>query len=472
MLNAGHRDSALHYLSLAGISEMIARGAVSPVELTRDLLARIERLNPRLNAYLLVREDEALQQAAKAEAELRAGRRRGPLHGVPIAIKDLFHVQGAPTSFASPAFKDFVADEDATIVRRLRNAGAVILGHLHLHEGAFAAHHREIGDCISPWNPDYWPGGSSSGSGVATAAGLCYGALGTDTGGSIRFPCAGSGVTGLKVTWGRTSRHGVLPLSESLDTIGPMARTAEDCAIMLEAFAGADPLDPTSLDEPVPSYSGALEGTRGALGLRIGVDERHLTEKVNGEVSAAIMEAVATLRHLGATLVPVSVPDRKAAIRAALAITDAECARFHKASFLKNSAAYDEALAGAIERGLRCDPSALADAYLVKARFSGELARFMRDLDAFASPIYPQIALRYETFDEDLDDLDAFVGYTSPYNLTGSPAIAFPVGLSSVGMPIGMQLVGGHLGEATLLVLAHAYQQASDWHTRHPPAFS
>lgn len=471
MLKSDSREGSLHYLQLVEVAGMIDRREVSPVELTRDMLERIGQFNSKLNAYLSVRSEAAMEEAAAAGAEILAGRKRSPLHGVPIGIKDLFHLQGLPTSFASRAFKAVVAQEDATIIRRLKEAGAIILGQLHLHEGAFAAHLPEIGNCISPWNPEYWPGGSSSGSGAALAAGLCYGALGTDTGGSIRFPSAASGVTGLKVTWGRTSRHGVLPLSESLDTIGPMARSAADCAAMLGIFAGADPRDPTSLDAPVPDYLGKLSEVSGAKGMRIGIDESHIGQGVNGEVAAAIGEAVDVLRRIGATSVPVKVPDRKEAIRAALMITDAECAQFHSQFGPQHDAEYGEALAGAIERGLSYSATELARAYIVKMRFAGEMARFMKDLDAFVAPIYPQIALRYATFDEDLDDLDAFVGYTIPYNLTGNPAIAFPVAFSSVNMPIGMQLVGGHLGEVRLLQLAHAFQQVTSWHRVRPSSF-
>ncbi|MDE1994037.1 MAG: Asp-tRNA(Asn)/Glu-tRNA(Gln) amidotransferase GatCAB subunit A, partial [Rhizobiaceae bacterium] len=211
---------------------------------------------------------------------------------MPIAIKDLFHTKGVQSTFGTLAYRDFIADEDATIVKRLRMSGAVILGRLHLHEGAFGEHHPSLGRCLNPWNKDYWPGGSSSGSGAATAAGLCFGSLGTDTGGSIRFPAAANGVTGLKPTWGRTSRHGVFPLAPSLDTIGPMTRSAADAAAMFDAFAGPDPLDPTSLAAPAPSYLGALDGILGARGFRIGIDDAYLNGGVDSETAMAISGAI------------------------------------------------------------------------------------------------------------------------------------------------------------------------------------
>ncbi len=279
MLKSAALADSIHYASLTEVSGLIARGELSPVALTETMLGRIDALNPTLNAYLLVTSESALAEAATAEAEIKAGRWRGPLHGIPIGLKDLFETRGFPTTFGTISQK-VVSDRDATIVHRLKQAGAVILGHLHLHEGAFADHHPRLGNCINPWNADYWPGGSSSGSGSATAAGLCYASLGTDTGGSIRFPSAACGVTGLKVTWGRTSRFGVFALAKSLDTIGPMARSAADCAAMLSAFAGPDQNDPTCLDAPVPDYLAELEGVYGARDLRIGVDEVYLSDGV------------------------------------------------------------------------------------------------------------------------------------------------------------------------------------------------
>jgi amidase len=223
MLEKLSETTALHYASLLEVSALIASGDVSPLTVTERMLERIAAVDPGINSYLSVTADSALSEARAAKAEIDSGRHRGPLHGVPIAIKDLFHTKGVPSTFGSVAYKDFVSDKDATIVHRLRMSGAVILGRLHLHEGAYGEHHPALPRCNNPWNGDYWPGGSSSGSGAATAAGLCYGSLGTDTGGSIRFPSAANGVTGLKVTWGRTSRYGVHALADSLDTIGPIA---------------------------------------------------------------------------------------------------------------------------------------------------------------------------------------------------------------------------------------------------------
>ena len=390
---------------------------------------------------------------------------------MPIAIKDLFHTKGTPSTFGTIAYKNFVADEDATLVHRLRMAGAVILGRLHLHEGAFGEHHPELGRCLNPWNEAYWPGGSSSGSGSATAAGLCFGCLGTDTGGSIRFPSAANGVTGLKVTWGRVSRAGVFPLAESLDTIGPMARSAADAAAMLDFLAGSDPGDPTSLSAPVPAYLAGLEGVRGAMGFRIGLDEAYVETGVDGETVAAIGEAVRVFRDLGATIMPVTVPDRTDAIAAQLIITDTESARFHKPVYEADKRKFGQQLAAAMERGLAADPIALAGAYIARDRFKGEMARMFVGVDALISPIYPMVGARYDEMDGLLSDLSRFLGFTSPYNVSGSPSLTLPCGMSRVGVPLGMQLIGPHLSEAALLRAGYAFQQATDWHTRRPPNF-
>jgi amidase len=468
MLERTPSSDDLHYASLMEVSDLIGRREISPVALTKQMLERIGALNPSLNAYLLVTADTAIAAAEAAEAEIAAGRRRGPLHGVPIGIKDLFEVKGSPASFATTAY-NVVSDKDATIIHRLKTAGAVILGQLHLHEGAFAEHHPALGDCINPWGAEYWPGGSSSGSGSATAAGLCYASLGTDTGGSIRFPSAACGVTGLKVTWGRTSRFGVFALADSLDTIGPMARSAADCAAMLAAFAGADPNDPTSFNAPVPDYLAGLDGVLGARGFRFGIDESYLSDGIDPEVSGSIARAIEVFKGLGATIVPVKVPDRKAAGRAALAITDAECAWWHKPVYAEKKDQYGPALGKAIERGMAQDPQVLAEAYITQTRFRGTLTRFFAGIDALISPIYPQVAIRYDEMDKALENLDGLVGYTSPYNLAGVPALTFPCGFAENGMPIGVQLIGPHLSEGPLLAAAHAFQQVTHFHTQRPP---
>ncbi|WP_158218026.1 amidase [Marinibacterium profundimaris] len=459
-----------HYSALTDVSAAVRRGAASPVALTEALLTRIAEVDPTLNAFLSTSAETALQEADEAATEIASGRWRGPLHGVPIAIKDLFHTAGTPSTFGTTVYADFTANEDATILRRLKQAGAVIVGRLHLHEGAYGEHHPELGDVMNPWNHAYWPGGSSSGSGAATAAGLCYGSLGTDTGGSIRFPSAANGVTGLKPTWGRTSRKGAFPLADSLDTIGPMCRSAADAAAMLGAFAGADPGDPTCLRAPVPDYLGALRGVAGMRGLKLGLDPAML-DVAEPEMRAAITAATEVFADLGAEIVPVKVPSLAPATEAQLVICETECARFHAPAFAEAPGAFGAALSGAITRGLAYDSLTVAGAYIEQARFKGRLARLFEDIDALISPVTPLVGYRYDDFSSFLDNLMDSLSFTAPFNLSGSPTVTFPCGISpTIGLPIGMQLIGPHLTEDVLLRAAHAYQQATDWHLKRPMA--
>src|SRR5581483_9008031 len=284
-------DVDLWYAGISEGADRLARREPSPVELTRAMLDRIAALDPKLHAYATVTTEVALEQAKAAEAEIARGERRGPLHGVPIAVKDLCYTCGIPTAAGMPIHAGFLPEHDATVVTRLREAGAVLLGKLQLTEGAMADHHPDVTPPVNPWNASHWAGASSSGSGVATAAGLCFASLGSDTGGSIRFPSAMNGVTGIKPTWGRVSRHGIFPLGPTLDHVGPMARSAEDAAIVLGAIAGADASDPTALAAPVPDYLALAPEVRG---VRIGVDDASFA-RVAPEVEGAVRGAVREL---------------------------------------------------------------------------------------------------------------------------------------------------------------------------------
>ncbi|HZH07251.1 MAG TPA: amidase, partial [Lautropia sp.] len=262
------------YANVTELAKAYKSRSLSPVEVTRQMIERIERLDPTLRSYVTVTADIALEQARKAEEEIGNGRIRGPMHGVPVGIKDLCETKGVKTTWGSKILADYVPDADCSVVSKLYDAGAIMLGKVKMTEGAFSVHHPEVEPPINPWHADLWPGVSSSGSGVATAAGLCFGAIGTDTGGSIRFPSGANGLTGLKPTWGRVSRHGVLPLADSLDHVGPMTRSAADAGAMLGAMAGVDPNDPTTLEAPVPDYLAGID--QGIRGLRIGFDPRYI----------------------------------------------------------------------------------------------------------------------------------------------------------------------------------------------------
>jgi amidase len=301
----------LHYLQLTELAGMLRTRTVSPVEATRAQLERIAALDSDLGSYAEVLADQALAAAERAEREITAGEYRGPLHGVPVAIKDLFWTSDASAAGGMAIYRDFRPAHDATAVARLRDAGAVILGKLQMTEGAYSDHHPSITPPRNPWAAGYWTGISSSGPAVATAAGLCYGSLASDTGGSIRWPCAATGLTGIKPTWGRVSRHGAFELAPSMDHVGPIARSASDAATLLSAIAGADPLDATALQCPPPQPSTSAPDISG---LRIGIDPRWNTEDVHADVQGATREAASTLRGLGAQIVEIAAPEISQAI--------------------------------------------------------------------------------------------------------------------------------------------------------------
>ena len=464
--------SDIPFMALTDIAASIKEGTVSPITLTETMLARIASVDPELHSFIAVTADEAMAQARQAESEIRSGRYRGPLHGVPIAIKDLFFTKGTPATFGSMAYKDFTSDYTATIVERLIAAGAVILGRLALHEGALAEHHPGFGDPPThPYVAGFWPGGSSSGSGVATAAGLCFGSLGSDTGGSIRFPSATNGLTGLKPTWGRVSRYGVFTLADSLDSVGPMCRSAADAAAMFDVIAGHDVNDPTSLTAPVPNYSAALEGVFGARDLRIGVDWDYLSDGVDPELVEGIRAALDVFAGIGAKIVSITLPPIDKVTRMQRFIMETECANYHRERYAADPTGFGR-LRETIERGLHYDPAMVASAYIEKERFRGALSKVFETVDVIPAPIMPWVGVRYEELDRLFEELPTFGRFTGPYNMAGTPTITFPVGSNAIGLPLAMQLIGSHLSEATLFKAAHAYQQATDWHLRRPQNFT
>ncbi|WP_181702451.1 amidase [Chthonobacter albigriseus] len=456
--------------SLAETAADIKSGALSPVELTRAMLARIEAVDPGLNSYLTVTPDLALKQAAKAEAEIRAGQYRGSMHGIPIALKDLCNTKGITTSAGMSIHRGFVPEADGTIVGRLAAAGAVLLGKLHMTEGATLEHHPEFPRPTNPWRADLWTGVSSSGSGVATAAGLCFASIGSDTGGSIRFPSASCSVTGLKPTWGRVSRAGSFDLAASYDTLGPMARSAADCAAMLTAIAGWDPLDGTTLSAPVPDYEAALAGVFGLRGLRIGVDWAYIAGGVTAEVLAATKAAVDTLADLGAEIVDIAFPDTAPLFERLLDAQLAEIAYAHRETYPSKAEHYGKWLKAGIDGGIAANPLTLARNAFERDRYKGLLAQTFAGVDAIVMAVNKAGT---PTWDEVTDvvesDMASFMRFTAVFNATGSPTVTSPCGFTADGRPIGFQLVGRHLSEDLLLAASHAYQQATDWHLKRPP---
>lgn len=459
----------LHYEGAIGIARRLHRRELSPVELTQSMLRRIEALDPRLRAYALVTPETALMQARASEARITRGEPLGLLDGVPIALKDLCCTEGIPTAAGTTIHRDFRPDFDATLVRRLREAGTVLLGKLQMTEGAFSRHHPQIPAPVNPWHPEHWTGVSSSGSGVATAAGLCFGSIGSDTGGSIRFPSAANGVTGIKPTWGRVSRHGVFELAASLDHLGPMCRSAEDAGAMLGVIAGQDPDDPTSLAAPVPDYLATAPDLRG---LRIGLDERWALGEVEPASQRAVREAVEMLVGLGAQLVAVCVPDCEDLLETWNAACAAETAVAHEPTYPARKAEYGPMLAGLIERGLAMKATELQRIILRRREFSGRLEALFGAVDLLVLPAQPfdsPTLARMASLGSMPGQSASLLRYTAPFDMSGHPTITMPGGFTEDGMPVGIQLVAPLLGEARLVRAGRAFQEATDWHRRRPP---
>ena len=460
--------------SLAATAAAIRQGKVSPIEVTRHCLDRVARLDGRLRAFITVDADRALGAARRLEEEAGRGQWRGALHGVPVAFKDLCVIRGLPTSCGTRTADYFTAEQECTAASRLLAAGAVCLGKLNMTELAMGAlgdnpHH---GHARNPWAVEHCTGGSSSGSGVAVAAGLALGAIGTDTGGSIRLPAAACGITGLKPTYGRVSRAGAMALSWSNDHLGPMARAAHDCALMLQVMAGPDPLDATASARPPDDYVAALDGP--VRGLRVGVPRNFFFQGLDVEMEAAVRQAVATLATLGARVEEIHLPDPQVLNDITGLVSRSESTALHGGLLRERPHQLGAFTRARLELGL----SVPAHDYLQALRLRARLARtFTREVwsevDVLAVPVIPEPAppLR-AALEGPLEEIVArqgrFSRLTRPFNGLGLPALSLPCGFSTGGLPLAFQLVGRPFDEATVLRLGHAYQRATDWHTREP----
>ena len=460
--------------TIAELAAAIRQSKVSAVEATTDCLDRIRRLDGRLRAFITVDADGALASARALDADAAAGRWRGPLHGVPLAYKDLCHIRGLPTSCGTKTAEYFIAEHDATAVSRLAAAGAVTLGKLNMTElalGPFGdnAHH---GHAQNPWRPGHASGGSSSGSGVAVAAGLALGALGTDTGGSIRLPAACCGIAGLKPTYGRVSRAGVMPLSWSNDHIGPMARTVRDAALLLRVIAGHDPRDATSRPHPVPDYASSIGG--GVAGLRVAVPDNYFFQGITDEIASAVRAALRQLEGLGARVTETRVPDPEAMADVCNVIARSESAAIHTRLVRERAEEIQPVVRARLELGFQI----AAHDYLQALRLRARLTRtFVREVFAEADVLVapdipepaPEIARVIEGSPETVAERQGrFSRLTRPFNGYGLPALALPCGFSDRGLPLALQIVGRPFDEATVLRAGHAYEQAAGWHQRRP----
>ena len=463
-------------LPVSRLAALIERREVSPVEVTEAYLRRIDETEPRLNAFITRMDDRALDAARQAEAEIVWGGYRGPLHGVPVGLKDLFRTKGVRTTSGSDIDRDFVPDEDSAVAERFAAAGAVVVGKLHMTELAFdgTSLNRHYGPARNPWDTERMAGGSSSGSGVAVAAGQAALTVGTDTGGSVRVPAALCGVTGLKPTFGLISRYGATPLAWSMDHVGPLARSVLDSALALNALAGHDPRDPASLRVPPRDYAAGLErGAEGATGTRIGVVESFGWDLTEPGVKTAFDAAMAHLATLGVNVGPAATPDLALINAAGSVVQTAEAAALHRDRVLSRGREMDQAIRRRIESGLFIPAEAYLHAQRVRAALRRDLLATLDEVDLLASPTTAIAAPRLDQQSvtiqgREMHIREGLLRITRVFSAVGLPAISVPCGFTEDMLPVGLQLVGRPLSEPLLLRVAHAYQMSTEWHTRLP----
>jgi aspartyl-tRNA(Asn)/glutamyl-tRNA(Gln) amidotransferase subunit A len=467
--------SDVSQLDLSEVSQLVRRRKVSPVELTRECLGRIERLNPKLNAFITVTADSALAEARAAEAEIQHDRWRGPLHGIPIALKDLIDTAGVRTTAGSGLFKDRAPAHDAQVVHRLRASGAVFLGKLNMHEFAYGGSSviSYFGAVHNPWNLDYCSGGSSGGSAAAVAAQLCYGALGSDTGGSIRQPAAYCGLVGFKPTYGRVSTSGVIPLSWSLDHLGPITRTVMDAALMLQVIAGYDAQDKGSMDIPVPDYAATIATLPSSL--RLGIPRGYFYEKLHPEIQAATEASLSVLKTLTRSqhdLASLATNDTYASIMDPYGtVLRAEAYAYHKEYVSSSPELYQPQTLKRINAGKDITPSAVTQAKQQLEEIRHSVAQVFENVDLLITPTtcVSPFAIADLLDPNTLRDKELLMlRNTRPFNMLGLPTISVPCGFTRTGLPIGLQITGPANGDETVLRLAYAYEQATEWHKRKP----
>lgn len=464
---------SLAELSLSDVSALIRDRQVSPVEVTLGLLDRIEALNGDLNCYLTVARDRAVRQAEALEKMLASDMYLGPLHGIPIALKDNIATAGMRTTAGSRILAEWIPEHDAHVARRLKAAGAVLIGKLHMYEFAAGGVHPDYGDVHNPWDTSRSCGASSSGAGCAVAARIAYGAIGTDTGGSIRIPGSMCGVVAHKPTYGLVSRAGVIPMSHSFDHVGPFGRTARDVALQLQAIAGFDPGDSASVDRGQVDFDRALEAT--VRGLVVGVPRRQEDESIEPEMLAAYEQALQVLEEQGAILIAVDVPSHSHAGVTLRTISRPEAAEYHRKWMRDRSAEYSEGVRQLVKGGELIPAIEYVHAIRAREELCRQYDELMRTVDVLALPSTPMAAwpvgaktMLVEGREEVV--LVASTHYCTAFNLTGQPAVTVPAGFSSNQLPFAFQVVGRHFDDATVLRVAHAYQQVTSWHLRTPPA--
>lgn len=468
------RAEELTGLTISRAARLLRSRTISSVELTQATLERIQALEGRLHAFITVTSDLALAQARRAEREIARGDYRGPLHGIPVTLKDLYWTRGIRTTAGSKILADFVPDADSTATARLAAAGAVLVGKANMHEFAIGATTENpfYGTCHNPWNLEYIPGGSSGGSAAAVAAGLGLASLGSCTGGSIRIPAAFCGIVGLKPTYGLVPRTGIVPNSSSLDHGGPMTRTAADAAAVLEAIAGADGKDPSAVTARLTGMKSIRR--RSLEGLRVGVPRNYYFDVIDPEVDGLVRAAIAELRKLGATVTTVTVPDVELSLDACVVVAWSECANQHRNWLLSRPHDYGPDTLDYLTGALLYRATDYVQAQRVRARIRHSVREVFRRVDVIVSPtgVIPASPIGQTEFQIDnrsVPVLSVMARITCIANLTGEPAVSVPCGFTKAGLPVGLQIHGRALEDATVLRVAHAYEQATGWTSQTPP---
>jgi aspartyl-tRNA(Asn)/glutamyl-tRNA(Gln) amidotransferase subunit A len=460
-------------MSMVSVAQAIADKRVSSREVTQSCLDRIAQWQPHLNAFMAIEAEAALAAADAADAALAKGARRGALHGVPLAHKDMYYEAGKVVTCGSRIRRDFVATTTSTALQRLKDAGTIRMGSLQMSEFAYGptGHNAHYGPVHNPWGLDHITGGSSSGSGSAVAARLTFAALGSDTGGSIRMPAHFCGVTGLKTTVGRISRAGAMPLSQSLDTVGPLARSAEDCAVLLGLMAGADPGDPTAVSGPLPDYAAATTGS--IKGLTIGVPTAFYVDDLDAEVAGTLDQTMAVLKREGANVVQVELPDQRQLTAASQLVLAVEAAAFHKRWMIERPQDYGAQVLMRLQNGLAIPGVSYLEALRWRGPALAAHLAAVADVDAVIAPVSPIAAPTIAESDVgNGPDAEAVIQrltrFTRPINYLGLPSLSIPAGFTRSGLPVGLQLVGRSFDEALLLRIGAAFQRATDFHDRVP----
>ena len=466
--------SELVFLSIADAAELVAGRHLSPVEIVDAHLRRIDATDGALNSFITLLRDESMAAAREAEGAIGSGGYIGPLHGLPIGLKDLYYTKGIRTTMGSKIMGEFVPDADAAVTERFHAAGAIVIGKLQMHEFALGAtsENPHYGPAHNPWDTGRMTGGSSGGSGSAVASGQCMGALGSDTGGSVRIPASLCGIVGLKPTFGRVSRYGVYPLSWSFDTVGPMTRTVRDAALVLNAIAGHDSRDLSSSRRPTEDFAERLED--GISGVRIGIPREYFFEKTEPQVTDSVREAATVLEGLGASVDEVSIPVLEHSQTISTPISQAEASQIHTEHLRDRAHDIGADVRGRLYQGALIPATDYIKAQRARTVYNARMAEAFQRFDALVAPTCPvgapQLGERTVQVGDVAEPTLALLSrLTRPFNVSGVPTVSLPCGFTSYGVPIGLQIAGRPFEDAAVLRIAHAYEQATEWHKRRPP---